>query len=536
MKITLAQLNLKVGDIENNIKKAKDAYRKAEAENSDIIIYPELLTTGYQPLDMIENTGFIRENIRAVKDFSRITKKTAAVIGYIDFNKGYGKKLLNSAAFVYNGKISAVFYKNLLPTYDIFDEKRYFNDGNNYRIINFKGKKILITICEDIWSQTELLPDKNLYSKNIIKDFNPELIINLSASPYYYGKAALRKKILSRLAREKRADIVYVNTVGANDELVFDGSSMVIKKNGDVYAATSFEEKVITVDTESIDKNTIDEDFSFVENAIVAGIRDYFMKQNFKTALIGISGGIDSAVVLYLTARAIGNKNVRGILMPSRFTSKQSVDDAIKLLKNLDVAYDIISIDTLYSQYIKNLKLDESNTDITLQNIQSRIRGNILMSFSNKYNSLVITTGNKSEIAVGYSTLYGDSCGAIAPIGDLLKTDVYKLVNYINRNGEVIPSSIVQRPPTAELKYNQRDDDDLPPYPVLDEIIKLYIEEGKTPEMIKRITGSGSIVEDIIKRIERNEYKRRQMPLILKLSKKAFGSGRRMPVVKKIYI
>jgi len=535
MKITLAQLNLKVGDIENNIKKAKDAYIKAERENSDIIIYPELLTTGYQPLDMIANTDFIKENIKAVKDFSMITKKTAAVIGYVDFNKGYGKKFLNSAAFIQSGKIIYSFSKNLLPTYDIFDEKRYFNEGNNYRIIKFKGKKILITICEDIWSQTELLPDKNLYSKNIIKDFNPELIINLSASPYYYGKAALRKKILSRLAQEKKADIVYVNTVGANDELVFDGSSMLIKKNGDVYTAAAFEEEVITID-DSVNKNIIDEDLSFIENAIITGIRDYFIKQNFKTALIGVSGGIDSAIVLYLTSKAIGNKNVRGILMPSKFTSKQSIDDALKLLKNLDVGYDTISIDSLYKQYIKTLKLDESNIDITLQNIQSRIRGNILMSYSNRYNSLVMTTGNKSEIGVGYSTLYGDSCGAIAPIGDLTKTDVYKLANYINRNSEIIPYSIIQRPPTAELKYNQRDDDDLPQYSVLDKIIKLYIEEGKTPEMIKKITGMGSVVEDIIKRIERNEYKRRQMPLILKLSKKAFGSGRRMPIVKKIYI
>lgn len=389
-----------------------------------------------------------------------------------------------------------------------------------------------MTICEDIWSDTELLPDKNLYKKNIIKNYRADIIINISASPYHYGKQSQRKKILSSISKNNKSLIVYVNNCGANDELVFDGSSMIINPKGKICQLPPFEENVKNLDIENFEANEINEDISWIELAIVSGIKDYFVKQNFKKAVIGLSGGIDSAVVAYLCVKALGKENVLGVLMPSKFTSKQSVEDAIKLSKNLGVDYHTVEIKEIYEQYLKTLKLDETTIDITLQNLQSRIRGNILMSYSNKYGYLVVTTGNKSEISVGYSTLYGDTCGAIAPIGDLLKTDVYKLAEHINRNEEIIPKSIIQRPPTAELKPGQKDQDDLPPYEILDEIIKLYLEEQMEFEEIKKKIKDEKLLKNIITRIEKNEYKRKQMPLVLKLSKKSFGTGRKMPIVK----
>jgi len=532
MKITLAQINLKVGDIEGNLKKIKEAYEKAAKDGSDIIVFPELTFIGYQPLDMLETESFINKNLKALKNFCESVKETAAVVGFADFNKGKGKKLLNSAAFIHRGEIKTVLRKNLLPTYDIFDEKRYFEEGERYKTFKFKNKKILLTICEDIWSDTELLPDKNLYKKNIIKNYSADIIINISASPYHYGKQSQRKKILSSISKKNKSLIIYSNNCGANDELVFDGSSMIINPKGKIYQLPPFEEIVKTIDSENFEANEINEDISWIELAIVSGIKDYFVKQNFKKAVIGLSGGIDSAVVAYLCVKALGRENVLGVLMPSKFTSKQSIDDAIKLSKSLAIDYNIVEIKEIYEQYLKTLKLDEKTIDITLQNLQSRIRGNILMSYSNKYGYLVITTGNKSEISVGYSTLYGDTCGAIAPIGDLLKTDVYKLAEHINRKEEIIPKSIIQRPPTAELKPGQKDQDDLPPYKILDEIIKLYLEEQMEFEEIKKKIKDEKLLKNILTRIERNEYKRKQMPLVLKLSKKSFGTGRKMPIVK----
>ncbi|MEF3280136.1 MAG: NAD+ synthase [Elusimicrobiota bacterium] len=534
MKITFAQLNTRVGDIDSNISKAIEAYKKAESENSDIIIYPELFTTGYPPLDLLENKHFIEKNIKALKSFAATTNKAAAVIGFVDFNHGYGKKLFNSAAFIYGGKIQQILKKNLLPTYDVFDEKRYFSEGTQNKIIKFKNKKILITICEDIWGKTDLLPDKNLYSKDTMSKYSPDIIINLSASPYYFGKITLREKILCELAKDKKADIAYVNLVGANDDLVFDGSSMLISKKGKIFQLQPFTEQINTVDLSRFLERKYTENISFLKQAIVVGIKDFFKKQNLKSAIIGLSGGIDSAVVASLCVEAIGNENVLGILMPSEFTSKQSIEDAIKLSKKLGIRYKIIPIKNIYRQYLKELSLTNQEIDITLQNIQSRIRGDILMSYSNKEGGIVIATSNKSEIAMGYFTLYGDSCGAIAPIGDVLKTQVYEVAEEINKDKEIIPDSIIKRPPTAELKPNQLDQDDLPPYKILDKIIKLYIEEELSLDKIQKILKNKINIKDIIYRIELNEYKRKQIPISIKVSKKAFGSGRKIPIVRKI--
>jgi NAD+ synthase (glutamine-hydrolysing) len=530
MRITLAQINLKIGDIKKNLEKIIDAYKKAEKENSDIIVFPELTITGYPPMDILENRNFIEDNIKALDIFKNYVKKTAAVVGFVGINNKKGKKLLNSIAFIENGKIKHIFYKNLLPTYDVFDEKRYFEEGNDYEIFNFKGKKILLTVCEDIWADTELLPDVNLYKTNIIKKFNPDLIINISASPYYYGKITERKKILKETSLNKKATIIYVNYYGAQDSLVFDGSSMIIDGNK-IYQLQSFTEKIETIDINNFKNQEFEEDISSVENAIITAIKDYFEKQGFKKAILGVSGGIDSAVVSCLLSKSLGSENVFGLIMPSKFTSNNSISDAVKLLKNLKIKYEIVSINDIYTSYLKTLKLDEKEIDITIQNIQARIRANILMAYSNKYGYIVINTSNKSEIAMGYSTMYGDSCGAISPIGDVLKTDVYRLSKLINSEKEIIPFSIINRAPTAELKPNQKDEDDLPPYKILDKVIKLYIEEQKDLKEIEKEIDP-LIVNQIIKRIEANEYKRKQFPLIIKVSKKTFGIGRIMPIVK----
>jgi len=530
MRITLAQINLKIGDIKKNLEKIIDAYKKAEKENSDIIVFPELTITGYPPMDILENRNFIEDNIKALDIFKNYVKKTAAVVGFVDINKKKGKKLLNSIAFIENSKIKHIFYKNLLPTYDVFEEKRYFEEGNEYEVFNFKGKKILLTVCEDIWADTELLPDVNLYKTNIIKKFNPDLIINISASPYYYGKITERKKILKEISLNKKATIIYVNYYGAQDSLVFDGSSMIIDGNK-IYQLQSFTEKIETIDINNLKNQEFEEDILSVENAIITAIKDYFEKQGLKKAILGVSGGIDSAVVSCLLSKSLGSENVFGLIMSSKFTSKKSISDAIKLLNNLKIKYEIVSINDIYTSYLKTLKLDEKEIDITIQNIQARIRANILMAYSNKYGYIVINTSNKSEIAMGYSTMYGDSCGAISPIGDVLKTDVYRLSKLINSEKEIIPLSIINKAPTAELKPNQKDEDDLPPYKILDKVIKLYIEEQKDLKEIEKEIDP-LIVNQIIKRIEANEYKRKQFPLIIKVSKKTFGIGRIMPIVK----
>ena len=530
MKITLAQINLKIGDIQKNLKKIIESYYMAVRDNSDIIVYPELTITGYPCMDILENKNFIYDNIKALDEFRKHVGRTAAVIGFVDINKKKGKKLFNSVAFIENKKIKKIFYKNLLPTYEVFNEKRYFEEGKSYSIFNFKGKKILITICEDIWSNTELLPDINLYKTNIIKKFNPQIIINISASPYYYGKQNLRKKILKKISHQKNTTIVYVNYFGGQDSLVFDGSSMIINKDK-IYQVEPFTEKIETIDIENFNSQEFEENISSIERAIITAIKDYFFKQGFEKAVLGVSGGIDSAVVSYLVSKALGSKNILGLIMPSKFTSNQSIKDAEKLLKNLDIKYDIIPIKNIYNSYLDTLKISDKNYDITVQNIQARIRANIIMAYSNKYGYIAINTSNKSEIATGYSTMYGDSCGAISPIGDLLKTDVYKLAKYINSIREIIPISIIKRAPTAELKPNQKDEDELGSYRILDRVIKLYIEEQKDIEEIKNEINS-SMVDKIIKRIESNEYKRKQFPLIIKLSKKSFGYDRIMPIVK----
>ncbi|MCX7641500.1 MAG: NAD+ synthase [Elusimicrobiales bacterium] len=539
MKIGLAHINLIPGDIEENVKKAIKIYKEAVQKGCDIVVYPELTTTGYVPGDLVEYNWFIKKNLEALRSFISIIGETAAVIGYIDFNtQGWGKPIKNAAAFIHKNKIIAKIYKKILPYSGIFYEQRYFEtDNSKPKIINFKGKKMLITICADIWHNTDILPCCKLSPTSPLECSEKyDMIVNLSASPYHFGKIRKKINVLKKISYERKVNIVYVNMAGSNEQIVFDGTSFYVNFNGKIFNSKPFSEGLTIIDENSKNKTTnkIKEDISFLKNAIIIGIRDFFKKQNLEKAVIGVSGGIDSAVVSCLTVEAIGNNNVLGLALPSKFTSQQSIDDALELAKNLSINFKIIPINEIYNSYLKTLKLNDKNIDLTIQNIQARIRANILMSYSNRYGYILINTSNKSEIATGYSTMYGDSCGAISPIGDVLKTDVYKIAELINQKKEIIPQSIIKRIPTAELKPNQKDQDELPPYKLLDNVIKLYVEEKKDPQQIIKKLGNKEKIISIIKRIENNQYKRKQMPPIIKISKNSFDDERRIPIVKKI--
>jgi NAD+ synthase (glutamine-hydrolysing) len=476
--------------------------------------------------------------------------KTALAVGFVDMNPAKkGKELLNSAAFISGGKVLQKRAKSLLPTYDIFDEARYFEPAGTNQPFKFRGELIGLTICEDIWAETALLPKRFLYANNPVKTLRAgkvSIIINLSASPYYRGKSARRGTILSGLAKKMRAHIIYANQVGANDELIFDGNSFVLGPTGRILAAAeAFKEDLLMADTcarapgsEPRPEAGADE----ILSALTLGLKDYFQKLGFQKAVLGLSGGIDSAVVAALAARALGPENVTGVLMPSVYTARQSVEDALTLASNLGIKTRIIPIKDIYAQFLQELKTssagknagakEDGEVTLTMQNLQARIRGTILMALANSNNWLTLTTGNKSEIALGYCTLYGDTAGAIAPIADLLKTEVYRLAACINREGEIIPRAIITRPPTAELKPGQKDQDDLPPYTTLDAVIRLYMEENRTPREIIKKGYKAELVLSILRRIEANEYKRKQLPIGLKVTEKSFGYGRKMPIVK----
>lgn len=539
MKIAIANLNLIPADIEGNLKKIIDAYKKAVQNKCDLIIYPELTIVGYIPGDILNYKWFVEKNIEALKRFASTVNETAAVVGFVDKNQNkWGKPLKNAAAFIENGIIKKIIYKKVLPYSDIFYEPRYFeSDNSNPAVINYKGKKILITICADIWYGTDVISCPRLIKDSPL-DCNEkyDMILNLSASPYYFGKIEKKIKILKDISIKRQVDIIYVNISGANENIVFDGTSFFISKRN-FYSTIPFEDGVSIIDTDNPYRSEdIKEDISFIKKAIIRGIKDFFKKQGLEKAIIGLSGGIDSAVVTCLCSEALGEKNIKTLILPSKFTSKRSIDDAKKLSYNLNIDYEIIPINTIYDSYLKSLSVDDKTIDIAIQNIQARIRANILMFYANKYGYTLINTSNKSEIATGYSTMYGDSCGAISPIGDLLKTDVYKLAEFINKDKHLIPKSIIERPPTAELKPKQKDEDDLPPYRILDQIIRLYVEEKKDPSYIVEIIKDRELVLNTINRIELNQYKRKQMPPIIKLSKNSFDDERRTPIIKKLHI
>lgn len=542
MKIALSQINTKPGDIRGNLSKVKLFYEKARHLQADIAVFPEMTLPGYPPLDMVTNPAFVRANLDALARAVSFVGETACVVGYAEPNPfSKGKPLFNSLALIHNRKIIAKRRKSLLPTYDVFDELRYFEPYWQNLPVRFKGRKIGLTICEDIWAGTEMLERRLLYKNNPIREFKKhglDLLINISSSPFYAGKHKTRIKILAEMSKELRAPVIYCNQVGGNGELIFDGNSVCFDSKGSLIAkARSFAEDMVIADVSSPPASMRSPKTPLIEEiheALALGIKDYFTKQGFSEAVIGISGGIDSSVVFCLACKALGSGNVSGVLMPSAYTLKQSVKDAFELCERAGVKPLIIPIHEIYGKYLDKLfkPVESRRIDLTMQNIQARIRGSILMAMANKNNRLVLATGNKSEIATGYCTLYGDTAGALAPIGDLVKTSVYELADFINKKNRLIPLSIIKRVPTAELKPGQKDQDDLPPYRVLDKIIRLYVEEGKTLSQIIKTGLDKKLVFEVIKRMESNEYKRKQLPPSLKVTKKAFGSGRRMPIVK----
>ncbi len=547
MKITIAQINPTIGDIDGNLGKIAGIFRDNE-KKTDLIVFPELSLTGYPPRDLLEKPGFIEKTRTALDKLSEMSGKypgAALLVGApTATGKKTGKGLYNSAVLISGGKVLGASHKALLPAYDVFDETRYFDPSPDIKVIPFKDQMLGISICEDMWNDPDMWP-KKIYVTDPIDKLKREgatMLINVSASPFHSGKEGARRKLISKHAAKYGTPFVFVNQVGGNDELVFDGRSMCVDGNGEpVSVLPSFEEKVETVDTEETgDKKRYvpDDETGAIYRALVLGLRDYMGKCGFSKAVAGLSGGIDSSLVACIAKDAIGGKNVLGIAMPSPYSSRESAKYSEELAVNLGVEFKTIPIADIYHAYIDALKKDLEiekgpEVDVAMQNIQARIRGNILMAFSNKYGHILLTTGNKSELAVGYCTLYGDMAGGLAVISDVPKTMVYRLAGYVNRESEIIPQSVIDRSPSAELRPGQLDQDTLPPYETFDGILQGYLEEGDTEEQLVKKGFDPDMVRWVIRSVNRNEYKRRQAPPGLKVTSKAFGSGRRMPIAAK---
>ena len=542
MKIALAQINVIIGDFEANTQKILDYISRAKSQGADLVVFPELATTGYPPRDFLEFSDFIEKAEKSIEQIKQVTDNIAVVIGTPTRNPVIeGKDLYNSAVFIYQGKEMYRQHKTLLPTYDIFDEARYFEEATQWQTIDFKGHKIALSICEDLWN---LGNENPLYTINPMAKLmpqQPDFIINVSASPFDYNHAKERIRILKENVKAYQIPVFYVNHVGAQTDIIFDGGSLVIAPNQSVHTEMPyFEEALEIVDLNDVKTNTENreqtkEKIPLIHDALVLGIKDYFGKIGFKNAVIGLSGGLDSAVTTVLATEALGKDNVRVLLMPSQFSSDHSVNDAEDLAKNLGIRYDIVPIKDIFESYLQQLNplFEGRDFDVTEENIQARIRGNLLMAISNKFGNILLNTSNKSEMSVGYGTLYGDLAGGISVIADMYKTEVYELAHYINRHKEIIPVNTIQKPPSAELRPNQKDSDSLPDYDILDTILKLYIEGRKGPKEIIAQGYDKALVERILKMVNRNEFKRHQTAPVLRVSSKAFGMGRRMPIVAK---
>ncbi|MTV48115.1 NAD+ synthase [Heliobacillus mobilis] len=546
MKITIAQLDPIVGDIDGNYAKVLAAWDQASQEGSDLVVLPELFLTGYPPKDLLEFPWFIERVEEAVTKLIRQSVEypaTAILLGApLPSGLSAGKGLHNAALLIYRGEILQRQAKSLLPTYDVFDEDRYFDGAEEVKVVSFKGEQLGISVCEDAWNDASFWPQKRFYDRDPIEELVKQgatILLNISASPFTMGKEEIRYQIIRNHAGKHGVPMIYVNQVGGNDELVFDGRSMAIDRLGrPLTICPSFREHHETIDTTSLGTEGLfaaEEPVSTVYEALVLGIRDYLSKCGFKKAVLGLSGGIDSAVTYCLAAAALGTENILGISMPSPYSSFGSVEDSRILAENLQAPFRVIPISDIYHSYLFTLskQFGQTKPDLTEENLQARIRGNILMAFSNKYGYLLLSTGNKSELATGYCTLYGDMSGGLSVLADVPKTLVYQLADYINREREIIPQAIIDKAPSAELRPNQKDQDTLPPYPVLDKILYYYIEEGLSAEQIIKQGFEPETVQWVIRTVNRNEYKRRQAAPGLKVTSKAFGIGRRMPMAAK---
>ncbi|MCX6257867.1 MAG: NAD+ synthase [Bacteroidia bacterium] len=548
MKIALAQLNFRIADIYGNTTAIIASIHKAKAAGADLVVFSELSVTGYPPLDLLEQKDFINETEKAINIIAVECIGIAALIGAPSLNRStQGKKLFNSAFFLCQGKIHHIQHKTHLPNYDVFDEYRYFEHNTVFEPVIFLGKKIALTICEDLWDDQ---PPENSFAREklyIVSPMDklavhkPDLIINISASPFSYNKDNLRKEVLVKNASSYHIPVIYLNQVGANTDLVFDGGSMVLNSNGEIVTVLNFfEEDFRIIETDEIDRLKPVENVEWpvirkIHNALVLGIRDYFGKMGFRSAILGLSGGIDSAVTLVLAVRALGASNVRVLLMPSVYSSDHSVKDAVALADHLGVSYDIVNIQPVCDSFRDLLQdiFGKLPADITEENIQARARGVFLMAVSNKYGNILLNTSNKSEAAVGYGTLYGDMNGGLSVLGDVYKTDVYRLAEFINAEEVIIPVNTIIKPPSAELRPDQKDSDSLPEYELLDKILFQYIELKQSASEITKSGYNPELVTKIIHMVNSNEYKRFQCPPILRVSSKSFGFGRRMPLVAK---
>ncbi|MBK7909576.1 MAG: NAD+ synthase [Bacteroidia bacterium] len=547
MRIALAQLDVVIGDFEKNVARMREYLERAKAAGADLVVFPELAICGYPPRDFLEFRDFIERGHAAAMQLVGDCTDLAAIIGLPTVNpKAEGKNLFNSAWVIQDGKVTATVHKALLPTYDIFDEYRYFEPAREFQTVTVAGKKIALTICEDLWN----VEDDPMYVScpmdALIRE-KPDLMVNIAASPFSYDHAEQRKAILLRNVKQYGIPLVYVNHVGAQTEIIFDGGSLAMDRTGTIVSeAAYFEEDLLLVSLENdgqltatkatdITRSAPKEKIERIYRALVLGIRDYFRKQGFRTATLGLSGGIDSAVVTCLAADALGPENVKVLLMPSGFSSEGSVTDSLELIRANGVNHETIPIQSIFDAYLAALQPAFSGLpfNVAEENIQARIRGGLLMAQSNKFGSILLNTSNKSEIAVGYGTLYGDLCGGISVIGDVYKTDVFKLARFLNRDQVRIPEAIINKPPSAELRPNQKDSDSLPEYDILDPILFQYIEKRMSPSALVEMGNDPALVARILKLVNTNEYKRYQTPPILRVSPKAFGMGRRLPIVGK---
>ena len=548
MKIALAQINPTIGDFDGNARKILDFTQRAMQGGANIILFPEMSVCGYPPADLLEKPAFVARAGQVVEEIAAQTasSKIAIVCGYVTpAHHGTGKHVMNSAALLRNGRVEFVQSKMLLPFYDVFDEQRYFAPAHHQRLFALGGEQVALTICEDAWNDKSFWENR-LYNIDPVEELmhaGGSIVLNISASPYWHGKRQTRREMLAAIARRHGAPVLMVNQVGGNDSLIFDGSSLALGRNGEVIAqARSFEEDLIFVDTQTLTgeiRPDAEDENEATFHALVLGTRDYVRKCGFSKTVIALSGGIDSALVASIAVEALGPENVLALGMPSPYSSQGSIDDSRRLAENLGIQFEVLPISALFEEYNRTLAplFAGLEPEITEENIQSRIRGNLVMAAANKFNALVLTTGNKSEMATGYCTLYGDMVGALAVIGDVLKTQAYALSRYINREREVIPVSILEKPPSAELRPGQKDTDSLPPYDVLDPILEAYVERYETPEAIAKARNLDlALVRRVVRLVERSEYKRQQAAPVLKVTAKAFGMGRRFPIAARAQV
>lgn len=542
MKIALAQLNYHIGNFEGNFTIMKDAVVQAKAGNADLICFSELSTCGYPPRDFLDFRDFIRQSMDVVNRLCELSDDIAIVIGAPTVNPEIeGKDLYNSAFFLFEKKVHYIAKKTLLPNYDIFDEYRYFEPNRSFETLTFKGKRIAITICEDIWNLGNQNPMYTICPLDEMMNQQPDFILNLSASPFSYEHADNRLDVIRANVMKYKIPMFYVNCYGAQTDILFDGGSAVVSPDGNCFDEMPFFESCLrfyNLDEVCEGKKSNQQKKNVTEliyKGLVLGIKDYFSKMGFSKAILGLSGGIDSALTCILAVHALGNENVKVLLMPSEYSSKGSVTDAEALANNLNISYEIIPIKDVFDQYKLTLSeyFKDHAEDVTEENLQARVRGMLLMAFSNKFSYILLNTTNKSEMAVGYGTLYGDLCGGLAVLADVYKTQVYQLAKYINRDEEIIPQSTIIKPPSAELRPGQKDTDSLPPYDILDKILYQYIECHQGPKEIIAMGFDEATVMRSLKLVNKSEFKRYQSPPVLRVSSKSFGLGRRMPIEGK---